>query len=115
MSISFDGVGQVCATFWDGGVAAGQVAAVTKAGTVGVCGDGKSFCGAAVHCRDGACAVQVRGFLKAKFSGGAPGVGQAALCGDGQGGVRTAGEADEETACLVVDVDESAKCVTILL
>lgn len=115
MSISFDGVGQVCATFWDGGVAVGQVAAVKEAGTVGACADGKSFCGAALHCRDGACAVQVKGFLTVPFSGTAPGLGQAGLCGNGQGGVRTAGETDQKTACLVVDVDDAAKTVTILL
>ena len=43
----------------------------------------------------------------------APGLGQTALCADGEGGVKTA--ATGGTSCLVVDVDTTAKTVTILL
>ena len=75
MSVSFDGVGQVCATFLGSGLSEGQV--VRMAGNGTVC--------------------------------------QASLCGNGQGGVRAAADADEGTQCLVVDVDAAANAVSILL
>ena len=44
MSVSFEGVGQVCATFWGSGVTEGHVVKMTGNGTVGACaaqtGDG---------------------------------------------------------------------------
>ena len=55
----------------------------------------------------------MRGFVTAGYSGTAPGLGQTALCADGEGGVKTA--ATGGTSCLVVDVDTTAKTVTILL
>lgn len=46
MSVSFEGVGQVCATFLGGKLAEGQVVKLTGNGTVGACGDGDHlFCG----------------------------------------------------------------------
>lgn len=114
MNVCFDGVGQVCATFLDGGVSLGQVVKVTGRGTVGKCGAGDSFCGVVLHSRAGACAVQVRGFVTVSYSGTAPGLGLAALCADDKGGVKTAA-ASGGTSYLVVDVDTTAKTVTILL
>ena len=44
--ISFEGIGEVAATFACGeGVKAGQVVKLTGNGTVGPCGDGERFCG----------------------------------------------------------------------
>ena len=106
MSVSFDGVGQVCATFLGSGIEEGQAVKVSGWGTAAVCGDGESFCGAAICCRDGACTVQVSGFLTLGYTGTAPAAGPVKLCGYGQGGV---------TACLAVDADSAAKTVTILL
>lgn len=120
MSVCFDGVGQVCATFLDGGASAGQVVKITGRSTVGACSAGDRFCGVALQGRDGACAVQVRGFVTVGYSGTAPGLGDAVLCADGAGGVKTAAAAQEGapaagTSCLVADVDTTAKTVTILL
>ena len=107
MSVSFDGVGQVCATFLGSGIEEGQAVKVSGWGTAAVCGDGESFCGAAICCRDGACTVQVSGFLTLGYTGTAPAAGPVKLCGYGQGGA--------VTACLAVDADSAAKTVTILL
>ena len=115
MSVSFDGVGQVCATFLGSGLGEGQVVRMAGNGTVCACGDGESFCGVTLCCKDDACTVQVGGFVTAAYSGSAPSVGQAALCGDGIGGVKTAASAETGTQCLVVDVDAAANAVTILL
>jgi len=114
MSVCFDGVGQVCATFLGSGLSEGQVVKLTDSGTVGQCGAGDAFCGVALCCKDDACTVQVGGFVKAAYTGAAPGVGRAALCADGAGGVKAAG-ASGGTSCLVVDVDTTAKTVTMML
>ena len=111
----FDGVGGVCATFLGSGLTPGQMVKLSGSGTVAPCGDGEEFCGKAVHCGDGACAVLVRGFFTADYTGAAPALGQVPLCGNGQGGVRLSKEADGETWCLVAAVDSSAQTVTVML
>ena len=69
--ISFEGIGEVAATFACGeGVKAGQVVKLTGDGTVGPCGDGERFCG------------------RVAASGGALSEGWNRLLADGSGGVR---------------------------
>lgn len=116
MGVSFQGVGQVCATFLGSGLSRGQIVKISGRGTVAACSDGDRFCGAAVCCRDDACSVQVGGFVTAGYSGNAPGVGWTALCADGSGGVRVlkAGETGG-AAYLLADVDTAAKTVTFML
>lgn len=113
MSVCFDGVGQVCATFLGSGISEGQVVKLTGPGTVGKCSAGDGFCGVALCCKDDACTVQVSGFVKVSYSGTVPGVGKTTLCADGEGGVKAGGE--NGTSCLVADVDPTAKSVTIML
>ena len=117
MSVSFQGVGQVCATFLGDGLSAGQVVKMSGRGTVGPCSSGDKFCGAAVHCGDGACSVLVSGFVTVEYSGTVPSVGWAELCADGSGGVRSLTEKDTGggVRCLVVDTDTAEKTATILL
>lgn len=100
MSISFEGVGQVCATFWGESLTEGHVVKITENGTVGPCAAGD------------ACAVQVSGFVTVGYSGDAPALGRVCLAADGNGGVKSAGDG---VACLAADVDTTAKTVTILL
>ena len=116
MSVSFQGVGQVCATFLGGGLREGQVVKMGGRGTVAPCGDGDKFCGVTARCRDDACSVTVGGFVTVQYSGTAPGVGWADLCADGGGGVRSLTEKDGGgVRCLVVDADTAAETVTIML
>ena len=52
--ISFEGIGEVVATFACGeGVAPGQVVKVTEDGTVGACAATDKFCGVALSAEDG--------------------------------------------------------------
>lgn len=111
MSVSFDGVGQVCATFLSNDVTEGHMVKLTGNGTVGPCGAGDPFCGVALCAKDDACTVQVCGFVTVGYSGSAPGTGWTALCADGDGGVKTGGDRQVP----VVSVDEAAQTVTILL
>ncbi len=112
MSVSFEGVGQICATFLGGGLTGGHVVKMTGNGSVGACSADDGFCGAALCCRDDACTVQVGGFVSVGYSGTAPAVGYQTLAADGKGGVKTAGSGREY---LVADVDAAAKTVTIML
>ena len=70
--ISFEGIGEVAATFACGeGVKAGQVVKLTGDGTVGPCGDGERFCGVALSAGEGFAAVQLGGLIRVAASGGA--------------------------------------------
>lgn len=112
MSVSFHGIGQVCATFLGSGTE-GQVVKVSGQDTVAPCSAGNSFCGVAVCVKDDACCVQVAGFATVPYSGdAAPSVGYAALSADGEGGVKSDENGREY---LVVSADTTAKTVTILL
>lgn len=113
MNISFEGVGQVCATFLGSGLTEGQVVKLTGNGTAGACAADDGFCGVALCCKEDACTVQVRGFVTAAYSGTAPGLGWKALAADGTGGVKTVTSGG--VSCLVVDVDSTAKTVTMML
>ena len=112
MSVSFEGVGQVCATFLGGGLTEGQVVKMAGNGTVGACKADDLFCGVALCCKDDACTVQVGGFVTVEYSGTAPTVGWNELAADGKGGVKAASGG---VACLAADVDTTAKTVTIML
>ena len=111
MSVSFHGIGQVCATFLGAGTE-GQVVKMSSAATVAPCAADDSFCGLAVCAKDDACAVQVAGFVTVPYSGTAPSVGFAKLAADGDGGVKTAENGREY---LVVSTDTTAETATILL
>ena len=129
MSVSFEGVGQVCATFLGGKLTEGHVVKLTGSGTVGACSAGDSFIGVALCCKDDACTVQVGGFVTVGYTGAAPAAGWCALTADGNGGVKAAAgeaaaasESAGTTAAAesgrllpVVGVDTTAKTVTILL
>ena len=68
--VSFDGIGQVLATFEaEEGVKAGQTVEMSGDGTVKLCANGKRPAGVAVAVRDGCAAVQVRGFVTVKAAG----------------------------------------------
>ena len=111
MSVSFHGIGQVCATFLGSGTE-GQVVKMTDRDTVAPCSDGNSFCGVAMCVKDDACCVQVAGLVTIPYSSTVPSVGYTKLSANGTGGVKT-DEAGREY--LVVSADTTAKNVTILL
>ena len=132
MKVSFEGIGQWCATFM-GGVTEGHVVKVDSGGCVAGCAAGDPFCSVAVCAREDACTVQMGGFAAVGYSGAAPALGYTALTADGKGGVQSAGQTGEESggqdsgaaasapagqagrSYWVVDRDESGKTVTILL
>ena len=116
MKYSYEGVGEVCATFACGSGATlreDMPVKMSGSGTVSPCGEGEAFCGIvrAVGHDGKACSVALHGSAVLGYSGTAPGVGPASLLANASGGV--AGGANG-TACLVVAVDTTAKTVTII-
>ena len=111
--VSFEGVGEVAATFYAAeGVKAGEVVRVCGDATVGPCGAGERFDGAALSLRGGCAGVQTGGFAAVRCSDSTVTVGYVSLTADGGGGVRKAGDGDEGTEFLVV-ADDGAGLITI--
>ena len=110
MNVSFEEIGRIAVTFAQEGCAGGQVCKVSGNGMVAPCAEGDRFCGIVEHVRGAHAAVQVAGFAEVAVTG-AVSLGYAALCADGNGGVK-AGAGREY---LVVSVDESAKTAVIML
>ena len=91
MSISYEGIGEWCATFVCGAVSEGDIVKVSANGTVGKCTAG------------------------VKYSGTAPAVGYAELMADGSGGVSKPGENQSGSSYLVLSVDSAADKAVIKL
>ena len=116
MNISYEGIGQWAATFACSGVQAGQVVKVSASGTVAKCAKDGGFDGVVVAvARDGgACSVAMGGMMTVSYSGtSAPAAGWNLLAADGNGGVEVVSE--DGKSYLAVDVDTTAKTVTIVL
>lgn len=114
MNISYQGIGQRCATFMSDGAKEGALVKLSANGTVAPCEAGEDFIGVVVAAsRDGeACTVQLGGFVTLAYTG-APALGYCALTADGAGGVKDAEGAGR--ALLVVELDGTAKTVTVML
>lgn len=118
MSISFDGIGEVVATFLveaDCELEPGDVVCLTGDSEVGLGTSGGLFCGVAVTvAEDGYAAVQLDGLAVVRYSGtAAPEVGWAMLAADGAGNVTAVKE--NGLSYLVLSVDEEAKLAVVKL
>ncbi len=118
MSISFEGIGAVVATFKvqdSATLATGDAVTITANGTVGLGAVGALVCGVAVSSDiNGYVGIQIGGLAQICYSGTTePTVGWSLLAGDGKGGVQVV-EAGGRS-CLVVSVDKGAKTAVIKL
>ena len=117
MSISYQGIGEWCATFGCGaGVSEDTVVKVGADGAAARCGAEDAFCGVVRSvARDGkACSVQLGGLATVCYSGEeAPKSGCGRLVADGVGGVCVSAEKGREY--LILDVDSTEKTVVIKL
>lgn len=112
MKLAFDEIGQVCVTMECGSDTSGKLCKMSTDGKVAACAAGDKFCGFVESVRGGYGAVVLRGFVTAKYTGTAPGVGFAGLSANGTGGVK----ADSTgSSYLVVARDTAAGTVTFLL
>lgn len=118
MNISFDGIGEVIATFAAEDVASltpGDAVVITDDGEVGLGSDGGQICGVVVTtAEDGYAGVQIDGLVQVHYSGSnAPTVGWDLISTDGAGNIKAADS--DGVSCLVVSVDEEAKTAVIKL
>ena len=114
MAISFNGIGEVVATF-AGNTDKGDIVTVGANKTAVKAAAGDAIAGVCVSKGNGVVGVAVAGFVTVKFTGVAPALGYAALTAAGGNAVKAASGDDAEAAVLVVDVDTAAGSVTFLL
>ena len=104
MEFSFEGIGQVAATFMvNGDVQPGMAVAITADSTVGPGKAGDALCGVILSAKNGMGAVQVSGMAKVGYVGTAPAIGTAMVGVDGSGQIKTVTSGGMN--CLIVSVD----------
>lgn len=111
MNISYQSIGQVCATFMAYDTQAGQVVKMFSNDIVGPCQAGEDFIGVLLHQRGNTATVQTDGFVEVPFSGSSPDAGWTSLCADGNGGVKVGGE----RKYLVVTTNTATNMLTLKL
>lgn len=115
MKVSFGGIGETVATFYNSGTSAAVSEAPVKVsgnGEVSCCAGGDRFCGVAISAEDRFVSVQTGGFVTLPYSGTAPALGYVKLVADGSGGVKTGSSGGEY---LVVGVDTADVSVTFVM
>lgn len=113
---SYNGIGEVAATFKDNGVAAGCVVALADSNSVEWASSGKVFHGVCLWRKNDLATVQVKGFATLPYSGTtAPSVGYCELVADGSGCVKVQSGVDGNVSRLVVAVDTTEMTVTFLM
>lgn len=116
MSVAFDGIGRLVATFETGTATAGGFVTMEESGKVKKALSGQLPVGLALHVQDGHAAVQLRGYVKTEYSGSsAPTLGWASLVTDSNGGLRVAGNGENGRLCLVVEKDSEAQTLGLFL
>ena len=116
MNISFDGIGEVIATFAvkaETELAPGDAVVITGNGEVGLGSDGGQICGVVVTtAEDGYAGVQIGGLVQVNYSdSAAPAVGWDQISTDGAGSIKAAESGG--VTCLVVSVDEAAAVIKL--
>ena len=113
MEFSFEGIGQVAATFAaTEGIQPGMAVAMTDGSTVGLGKAGDAPCGVVLTAKNGTAAVQISGMVKADYSGTAPAIGWGTIAVDGTGKIQTA---DDGLDCLIVSVNTADSTAVIKL
>jgi len=115
VKVSFEGVGESVATFYNGSSAAASAGVPVKMsgnGEVSACSDGDRFFGVALSCDADFAAVQTAGYVELDYTGTAPAVGYAKLAANGSGGVKAAETGGE---FLIAEVDSTNKILGLML
>ena len=115
MKVSYEGVGEVMATFEAENVIEGEVVCMADSGRVRSCADGEDFCGvvAAVSEDRTSATVQIGGVAYIPcYDAEWPAAGYCRLCADGNGAVRVDENARER---LVLSVGQSGNGMAVVL
>lgn len=112
--VSFEGIGEVLATFYTTGkVEVGKIVTVKQANTVGTCTAGEGFCGVVVSVKDGCAAVQTDGVMQASCTDSAVKPGVMELTADGKGGVKKGGDYDAWVTATVINVENDVATIKL--
>lgn len=113
MKVSFEGLGELVASFYKGsGAEKGKLVKVSANSTVAAAADGEVFAGMCIHSDDGFADVMLSGCVTCAYTGTAPTVGYAKLVSAGNGAVKVAASGREY---LVLNVDASASTVSFAM
>jgi hypothetical protein len=114
MKLSYDSIGQWCATFACSNLSVGDLVKISASDTVAKCSAGDVFAGTVASVGHGgdACAVTLGGLVTVPYTGTAPAVGWCTLAADGANGVKTASPG---RTCLAVRVNTADQTVTFAL
>ncbi len=113
MKVSFEGLGELVASFVNGGDALkGKLVKLSANSTVAAATDGEVFAGMCIHADDAFAEVVLSGCVTCTYSGTAPAVGYVKLVSAGNGAVKTAAGGREY---LVLKVDEAASTVSFVM
>lgn len=112
MKVSFEGIGEVFATFYNNGAADGQPVKISGNGEVSPCSAGEKFSGIAVAPGEEYTGVVIGGCITVPYSGTAPALGHTALVADGNGGVKSGAGGNSHT---VINVDTAEKSLCFIL
>lgn len=113
MKVSFEGLGELVASFVKGdGVKKGVFVKVSANSTVAAASDGEVFAGMCIHADDGFADVKLSGCVTCAYTGTAPALGYAKLVSAGNGAVKAATGGREY---LVLKVDTSASTVSFVM
>ncbi len=113
MVISFNDIGQVCASFaFDGTLQVGDPCKISRSATVIKGSEGDAFIGKALAIRDNMASVAVKGCMSFPYTGTMPSAGFAKLTCDGNGGVCINEDGREY---LIISVDIINHIVTVML
>ena len=114
MKISFEGIGQVAATFMvEGDIQPGMAVALTADSTVGLGKAGDAPCGKVLSVKNGMAAVQIDGMAQVGYSGTAPAIGWGTIAGDGTGKIKTVTTGGK--TCMIVSVNTADGTAVIKL
>lgn len=113
MKVSFEGLGDMVATFINGGDAEnGKLVKLSDNDTVSVASDGAVFVGMCIHADKAFADVKLSGSVTCPYTGTAPAVGYAKLVSAGEGAVKVATSGREY---LVLKVDTAASTVSFVM
>ena len=114
MEVSFEGIGQVAATFMvNGDIQPAMAVALTGDSTGGLGKAGDAVCGVALSAKNGMAAVQIGGMVKVGWSGTAPAIGVGTIAVDGTGKIKTVTSGG--MGCLIVSVNTDDSTAVIKL
>ena len=112
MKVSFEGIGELIATFYNNGAANGNPVKMSKAGEVSPCNNSERFIGIATAPGEEYTGVILGGCVTLTYTGTAPALGYVKLSANGSGGVKTDAGGTEY---IVLGVDTADKTVCIIL